>query len=78
MARRFSNKQEAVEFLQTLPMNALFDVAADALMELQTKTYSKITVTEEQFKTFFRVKGIAENGEPETRGRKPKDLFQAD
>ena len=33
----------------------------------------KITITEEQFKAYFKIKGIAADGSQERRGRKPKE-----
>lgn len=69
MAKKFTSKQEVIEYLQTLPFNALIDTAADAILELQTRTCSKIIISEEQFNAYFRVKGFKENGEKENRGR---------
>lgn len=71
MARRFLNKQDAIEYLQSLPFKAVIDIAADALVEQQVKI-DKIVLTQEQFNAMFKIKGINENGEPETRGRKRK------
>lgn len=69
MNRKFENKQEVIEYLQALPFGSIIDIAADAIMELQTKNTQKIIISEEQFNSFFRVKGYKENGEKENRGR---------
>ena len=70
MAKRFSNKEEVLEYLNTLPMQQVINVAADAIMQNQTATTQKIILTQEQFNQFFRIRGFNENGEVETRGRK--------
>lgn len=68
MARTFKTKEEAVAFLNTLPLNSLISLAADLLVErAQPK---KISITEEQFRTMFRITGMKEDGTVETRGRK--------
>lgn len=71
--RKFKDREEIMDFLQNLPMNMLMQVAADAIYDLQTRTADKIILTEEQFNSFFRIRGYKENGERETRGRVKKD-----
>lgn len=74
MAKKFNSIQDAAEYLQTLPFSVMINVAAEALYNASnTQTFSKITLTEEQFKEHFRIRGVNELGEPETRGRKRKD-----
>lgn len=69
MAKKFNNTLEAVEYLRTLPMDSVIKIAADALVN----DIQKIPITEELFKTHFRIIGTTETGEKETRGRKPKE-----
>ena len=76
MAKRFSNREEVLEYLNTLPLNALINVAADAIMQNQNNSFQKIILTQEQFNQYFRIRGINENGEVETRGRKKAETFQ--
>lgn len=72
MAKKFSNKEDAINYLNTLPLNVLIDVAAEAIMSQQNSVVDKIVVTPEQLSAFFRVRGFKDNGEVETRGRKGK------
>lgn len=74
MARNFKDRQEVVEYLNTLPYSQVVDIASEAIMENQAFGTRKITLTREQFEKFFRIQGInAETGEAETRGRKRKE-----
>lgn len=75
MAKKIETFDDAVKEVSTYPANVLINIAAQALINSQTKeTVQKIVISEEQFKAFFRIKGITESGEKETRGRKPKEL----
>ena len=74
MAKSFKNKEEVLNYLNSLPYGQLIDVAADAILEAQIGGARKITITREQFEKFFRIQGInTETGEVETRGRKRKE-----
>ena len=68
MARIFKTKEEAIDYLNTLPINSLISLAADLLIERALP--KKISITEEQFRTMFRITGIKEDGTVETRGRR--------
>lgn len=68
MARIFKTKEEAIDYLNTLPINSLISLAADLLVERAVP--KKISITEEQFRTMFRITGMKEDGTIETRGRK--------
>ena len=68
MARIFKTKKEAIDYLNTLPINSLISLAADLLIERALP--KKISITEEQFRTMFRITGMKEDGTIETRGRK--------
>lgn len=46
--------------------------------QLVKPSVNKIVVTEEQFKEFFRIKGLDVNGQPQTRGRKSKPSIKAE
>ena len=62
-----------MEFLNALPIGQLINFAADAVMELQTRSVNKVILSEEQFNTFFRIRGYRESGERENRGRSRKE-----
>ena len=66
--KTFKNKEEAFQYLNTLPINSLISMAADLLVERALP--KKISITEEQFRTMFRITGMKEDGTIETRGRK--------
>ena len=68
MARIFKTKEEAIDYLNTLPINSLISLAADLLVERAVP--KKISITEEQFRTMFRITGMKEDGTIETRGRR--------
>ena len=70
--RKFKDRDECFEYLQGLTMSSLMSLAVDVVMELQTKSTNRIVITEEQFKAFFRIRGIKDDGERETRGRSRK------
>lgn len=70
--KKFNSVEEAVEYLQTLPFNVLINTAAEALIAAQQSQPKKITITEEQLREHFKIAGITETGEKETRGRKRK------
>lgn len=75
MAKKIETFDDAVKEVSTYPANVLINIAAQALFNSQTKeTVQKIVISEEQFKAFFKIRGFNENGEKETRGRKPKEL----
>ena len=70
--KTFKNKEEALQYLNTLPITSLIDLAAELLVERSVP--KKITITEEQFRTMFKIAGMREDGTYETRGRrKPKE-----
>ena len=74
MAKRFYDKEAALNYIDTLPINTIRTMLADYLT---SDVPDKITVTDEQFKAFFKIRGKAvdaETGEfiPESRGRKKK------
>lgn len=65
--KRFNTKEEALEFVDSLPMNTIRYMLADYLMEGPRE---RIVVTQEQFNAFFKIRGVREDGGMETRGRK--------
>lgn len=65
----FNTKEEAMEYCGSLPINALLEMCVDLLMERRLP--KKISITEEQFRTMFKIVGIREDGSVENRGRKP-------
>lgn len=70
MAKKFNNREDVLEYLNSLPLQQLINVAADAIMQNQSSPIQKIILTQEQFNSFFRIRGYNDNGEVETRGRK--------
>ena len=66
-SRRFGSMDAALNFVDGQPINVIRVMLAEFLVENQPE---KIILTEEQFKAFFRIRGINENGEKENRGRK--------
>lgn len=40
--------------------------------QIKPEPVDKIVITEQQYKTYFRIKGLNEDGTPSKRGRKPK------
>lgn len=78
--RKFKDKEEVLDFLNSIPFGSVIDIAADAIMDAQNASARKITITQEQFSKFFRILGTTATGEVETRGRKKRedgeDLFE--
>ena len=68
--KKFKTCDEALEYVRTLSIDNVMKLAAELLTVEEVKTAPRITVTEEQFKEFFKIRGINEAGEKETRGRK--------
>lgn len=68
--KTFENKQEALQYLQTLSLGEIMDLAATMLIE--NSPVRRISLTREQFERYFRIIGLNDAGEPETRGRKRK------
>ena len=67
-----SKKQFAEYLYTTFPASEI----AMALVECMEVDLKPITITQEEFNTHFRIKGIRPDGSPETRGshRKNKEL----
>lgn len=68
MAKTFRNRDEALEYVNTLPIGSIINLCVDLLMERNIP--KRISITEEQFKTMFRITGIREDGTIENRGRR--------
>ena len=67
-SRRFGTIESALNFIDLQPINVVRQMLAEFLVE--TPLQDKIVITEEQFKSHFRIKGYNESGEKENRGRK--------
>ena len=65
MAKKFQTRESALAFIDTIPLFTLRQLTADLLMESR----EKITITEEQFKEHFKIRGQKEDGTEEKRGR---------
>ena len=70
--KKFKTVQEAVEYVRSLPLDVVIKIAAESMVYEGYKTVPKITITEEQLQALFKIRGINEQGEKETRGRKRK------
>ena len=69
------NKYPATELVNDL-MEIIRNTAE--FEQLVKPSVNKIVVTEEQFKEFFRIRGLDVNGQPQTRGRKSKPTIKAE
>ena len=65
-SKKFANREAALAFIDTLPMNTIRYMLADYLTSGGT---SKITISEEDFNAHFRIRGRTATGEEERRGR---------
>ena len=74
---KFRDKEQIREWINTQSFNTIIEGYVDLLWERQEKGCDKIVLTEEQFRQFFKIRGITEDGERERRGRKPKSLKDA-
>lgn len=70
--KKFNDYQEAVDYVSSLPLTQLVEGYATLLLE-QQEVASKITLTQEQFNSFFLIKNPNE-----TRGRKKVILTDED
>lgn len=68
--KKFNTREEALEFIDTLPINTIRYMLADCLLE---RIRDKIVITQEQFNAFFKIRGLKEDGTEENRGRKPRE-----
>lgn len=66
--KAFENREQCVEYVQSLNIGQLMNLCADLIMETQTP---KIFLTQQQFERFFKVQGL--RVVPETRGRNKKN-----
>ena len=69
MAKRFKNIEEARNYVNSLPIGNVLELCASLLVEDMDKA-ERITITQEQFNAFFKIRGVAADGSKETRGRK--------
>lgn len=67
--KTFDNREQALEYVQSLSITQVMNLCADLIMETQTP---KIFLTQQQFEAFVKVQGL--RVEKETRGRKTKEL----
>lgn len=63
--KKFENIAQAREYVQSLQIGQMIELCSKLLIESQTE---KVFLTQEQFETFFKVRGL--RVVPETRGRK--------
>lgn len=76
-SKRFANREAALAFVDTLPINTLRYMLAEFLT---ANAVDKIVISEEQFKQFFKIRGYKDDGQVENRGRRKKidegELFE--
>ena len=72
--KKYNNIEEAIAYVRTLPLETVINIAAESLIEPEIKQIPRITITEEQFQSYFKIRGVNELGERETRGRKRKEV----
>lgn len=65
--KSFENREQALEYVQSLSITQVMNLCADLIMETQTP---KIFLTQQQFEAFVKVQGL--RFVPETRGRNKK------
>lgn len=71
MAKRFTTYEEALSYVNSLPIQTIVEDYARLLIESNSKT-EPIKLTESQFRNYFRIVGMTSSGKVERRGRKPK------
>lgn len=70
---RFNSIEEAISYVNTLPIQEIIHNYARLLFESQDSRYEPIRITEAQFREMFRIIGTTRTGEVERRGRRPKE-----
>lgn len=66
--KTFNTREEAMEYINTLSLSSIVSLCAELLVERTAP--KKITITEEQFNSLFRIVGRRDDGTVENRGRK--------
>lgn len=69
---KFVSYDQALAYVNSLPISAIVDGYAQLLYE--SERMEPIKITREQFERMFRIVGVREDGEPERRGRKRKEV----
>ena len=69
---RFNSLEEAMSYVNSLPISAIIEGYARALYE--EDKVEPIRISEAQFKAMFKIIGQTKDGEIERRGRRPKEL----
>lgn len=70
-SRRFADKTAALNFIKTLSIREIEEMLSSFLVSPQQK---KIILSQEEFDSHFRIRGLNENGNQENRGRKKKSV----
>ena len=70
---RFNSYEDALIYVNALPIQAVIQEYAKSLFENQDSKYEPIRITEAQFREMFRIIGTTRTGEVERRGRRPKE-----
>ena len=68
-AGRMSIEQLGNYLLRNFPASEIALALAETIQNTEPKP---IVISEEEFRTHFRIRGVKDNGEAELRGRKPK------
>ena len=66
--KKFTNREECFEYVQSLSVNQLMNLCVDLIMDSQVE---RVFLTQSQFEAFFKVQGL--RVVPETRGRNRKN-----
>lgn len=71
---RFNSFEEALQYVNSLPIQAIVQGYANLLWENQGSKFEPIRISQHQFESLFKIVGYTKDGEVERRGRKPKSL----
>lgn len=75
LKKRFASEEQALAYIECLSMSQIKDLLVEFMTKPEPENNPKIVITEEQFRTYFRIKGLTETGEIQTKGRPKKDLI---
>lgn len=76
MRQRFKTREEAERYVDALPLLMLRDTLIELLCEPEPPKLKQIAISEEEFRTHFRLTGVREDGRFETRGRPRKETVK--
>lgn len=71
--KRFKERAQAAEYIDTLSISQIRELLIDFLTQEEATALKKISITQEQFRAYFKLTGVTESGEVERRGRPRKE-----